>query len=303
MKLNFVYVVKYTGNKIKKIDSLELGEKEKINILNSMKKHLEKSFHQKLPAFNVNMYFQPEPYSYTVLNEESDNLEEHAKTIHELVKQLQELLKNQKKEKAIVDGTTKYRTFLFNVEHEGNTYFVMNLIPGRKSIEHKKFIITKKNEMRYVELDYGLPLPEEPAAIFDSKKNIISVYKAEEFDKILADNAALKAQAEDKFGKLINGEIIVLDYQIKGISENYFNDLNIRHYKSLSAYSSITFKENITKENFIKAIQHESIPEEQRLQINGSQINIESKDQFKILISVMSERLLLDLLKDKIKTV
>ena len=36
MKLNFVYVVKYTGNKIKKIDSLELGEKEKINILNSM---------------------------------------------------------------------------------------------------------------------------------------------------------------------------------------------------------------------------------------------------------------------------
>ena len=26
MKLNFVYVVKYTGNKIKKIDSLELGE-------------------------------------------------------------------------------------------------------------------------------------------------------------------------------------------------------------------------------------------------------------------------------------
>ena len=119
----------------------------------------------------------------------------------------------------------------------------------------------------------------------------------------MADNAALKAQAEDKFGKLINGEIIVLDYQIKGISENYFNDLNIRHYKSLSAYSSITFKENITKENFIKAIQHESIPEEQRLQINGSQINIESKDQFKILISVMSERLLLDLLKDKIKTV
>ena len=51
MKLNFVYVVKYTGNKIKKIDSLELGEKEKINILNSMKKHLEKSFHQKRHPF------------------------------------------------------------------------------------------------------------------------------------------------------------------------------------------------------------------------------------------------------------
>ena len=63
------------------------------------------------------------------------------------------------------------------------------------------------------------------------------------------------------------------------------------------------YSSRINKSQFKDAVTHAAIDENHRLKIEEDTINIENVEQFKILISALSERLLLDLLKNKVRTV
>lgn len=304
LKLSYAYVATYKGRNIDRISSLRMSILEKTSFFDSIKEDFHFKISEELEEFSPNVFYEPKPYFFDCSEDRHDS--DYQKNIIKLSRKLEDLRNRRNLEDDMISLESNYRIFTVLLENENRdpVYFIINKIPNRKQIKHKQFLLIKPSyDVEFVKIEHGFPVSEGIAAIYDIENKQIKVFKNEEFDQIIYDKSTLKKQAEEKFKELEENKFEILNYKIKGIDKEYFDKLNVRHYKALNSYDSKNYSSRINESQFKDAVTHAAIDENHRLKIEEDTINIENVEQFKILISALSERLLLDLLKNKVRTV
>lgn len=301
MKLEQVYVASYKGQNIDKISKLKMSEDEKQTFYHDIHSEFETKCTQEIEAFNSEVYFEPRPYFVEMNFEKGETSFE--KKLKKFQSKIEVVISDPNREDILIDTT--YRLFLLTINDEtkNKKYIVISKIPSRKQITHKKFMIVSTSlDVEYIELEKGIPVFESITAIYCCEEKQFRIFNIAEFDSILFDHTALKEEAKEKLKELKSGDFSLYDYKINGVNDEYISKLGTRHFKVLTAYNPSIYSQKITKEQFKKAVQHSRISKENRIEIVDGTIKIKNQGQFNILISALSERLLLDLLNNKIKT-
>lgn len=192
--------------------------------------------------------------------------------------------------------------FIISLKSGTNTYLLFSFINSRNLVRKKTLLdidyLKVNKSSAIVEVNKGIPLPEDITSIYDSSEDILYVHETFTFDKMLSINEALKGVAEEKLAKFTSGVFTIgnENYKVDGLNDQVVKENIMNSARAVNRISKFEQKEsNFEIKRIEKAMQE--IEKEKKVLIDHKKRTLQVTQQnYKTFVAIIHDSIILRLI-------
>lgn len=285
--INNVFLGVFMRNSLRSVHLLYFSSEEIMKIKSSVEKQITELLSMDLEKFTIEMIFEPREYRL-----EKENMNKIEK---EFCREVEDLIYNSHTRDFSKLKSAKERAVFITFSIENLDYVAIFKIPRGGILENKKFLMYEKKEAQFIEEKKGIELPNQITAIYFSKNQSFLVKSLHDFDELLLSHEVKTELAKKNFEFLQNGSLKISGLPVTGLQENWFGNLKYRELLALYRYDENEMND-FTSDQIAAAVNHHSIPNENRLEVKENTIIIKDQSQMVTLVYLLSNRILMNLI-------